>query len=100
MELVNIIEPIIEFDSWNIKRRSRKKEHSFIDRFILNASDLVKVLNPIIQISEDVKWWDRADEIKKRGLYVDYSDTLYQPRDVSKVDYLRAKLAVGQYRSL
>lgn len=98
IELFNLVEPLMELGNWNIRRKIRKEEFRWTDRFLLNMNDLVKVIHPIIEIGDNIKWWDKADKMKISGFYVDYSDTLMNPKDLSKNDYLIAQPAVDKLR--
>ena len=98
IELLNIIEPLMEIKEWNYNREKRKKEHQWIDRFILNAIDSLKILSPVVEIGKSIKWWDNADEIKQRGIYVDYYETLFLPKEYSKTDFIQAKSSADRIK--
>lgn len=103
IELANIIEPIIKLSDWNDNRRRRKQLH-FWKKINQNIKELSDALQTFQQISESYNWWEKADEYKKRGFYVDYNNKLQTPNDFIKKDYVQAenvvKRLISSYRIL
>lgn len=101
IEIANIIEPLIKLTNWNEKRK-RRKQLPFWEKFSQNLKDLSDALQPFQQISESYNWWEKADEYKKRGLYVDYNNKLQTPNDFIVKDYIQAgnvvKRLIRSYR--
>jgi len=95
IEFANIIEPIILLSDWN-ENRKRRKKLPFWERFIQNLSDFSAALQPFQQISESYNWWEKADEYKKRGFYVDYNNRLQTPNDFIIKDYEKAEMVVNR----
>ena len=98
IELMNLIEPLTDLVEWNNQRKIRKKEYSWIDRFILNAIDTLRIIKPVVEMGMNIKWWDSADEIKQKGLYVDFVGKLFTPADFVRTDYDQAKPAVERIK--
>lgn len=43
------------------------------------------------ELEEFIKWLDKADDMKKEGFYVDYSNKQWSfPSDIKEEDYLKA----------
>lgn len=93
MELLRIIEMIITVDSIEVTKRANT---SLIDDLISLANTASVVLKSVVGITDNINWWEKADDYKKRGLYVGYDGALLLPSSITKEEYDTANKIVTE----
>lgn len=64
----------------------------------LISKDENKIQHIFKDLPEMLDWWDEANTQKNKGFYVDYSDSLETPMQVSDLEYIRAIVIVDNFQ--
>lgn len=93
IELLRIIEAIIVVDS---SKETRKPNKGFLSDLIDFADKASIVLKSFVGIADNIVWWEKANGLKNRGLYVDYDGELKLPSSITKEDYNTANKIITE----
>jgi len=74
-----------------------KLEYSELEEALL-AKDQEKVQYFFQDLPQLLDWWDEANMQKNKGFYVDYSESLESPLEISETEYKRAFLIVDNFQ--
>lgn len=64
----------------------------------LMSKDEKRIQNIFKDVPEMLDWWDSANMQKNKGFYVDYSESLETPLEVSELEYKRALIIVDNFQ--
>lgn len=92
LEVLVIIEAFFpnENKQKTVKNRDSRRIKS-TDKVIIFFDQVLEVLEPVIKLNEHIEWWDRADNMKNMGFYVDFrNESVKSPTRISKQEYDKA----------
>lgn len=89
-ELLRFFDAFVNIDESSMEKggiKTKDKIHRIVLTFL---KKVIAFIEPISKMSNNIEWWQNADNLKNRGLYVDYRDELLLPSQVTSSDYEKA----------
>lgn len=90
LQFSKIIEGFINASNYEPKEKKYKTGVRFMDSFLGGLQEVINVLEPfslisksIEQMSDNVEWLEKANDIKNWGFYVDYKSEVKLPQDIT-----------------
>ena len=87
----------------NFVRGMSKVLGLFSSKRSVNAKSFLSLVGEIISVndSKELNWWDRANDMKNNGLYVDYRGGKFQsPAFIGAETFIESKEIVGRFLTL
>ncbi len=84
LELIAFMESFILLTDKETYKPKVETGSEWLDMISGIVSGFGKIIEPISRLDKNTEWWDEADYYKNRGLYVDYSNGLKTPSQITK----------------
>jgi AbiV family abortive infection protein len=84
LEFLSIAKRVIPIESKGEKIKSRT---GFFESLVELAKTASELSDDFSKMMDNVEWWDKADDYKKRGIYVDFKGELLLPSSITKDEY-------------
>jgi AbiV family abortive infection protein len=84
LEFLSITKRFIPLES---KREKVKRKTGFLESLVELAKTASELSDDFSKMVDNVEWWDKADDYKKRGIYVDFNGELLLPSSITKDEY-------------
>ena len=96
-ELLNLLAPIINIIE-ALSVINFKKPHGLLLIIPKLLTEISGGAAESKKVFTNLDWWERADQIKQNGFYVNYIDELINPKDLDKKQYDEAKTVVSRLK--
>jgi len=90
LQFSKIVEGFIKAMNYEPKGKKYKTGVRFMDSLLGGLHDIANIIVPVTlisksieQMSENVEWLEKANDLKNRGFYVDYKSEIKLPQDIT-----------------
>lgn len=87
-QLITLIETIIQIFDKELYDNDPNRKKGQIAQNIVKG--IYHALKGALNIKKNIDWWEKADDLKKRGLYVDFENEILLPQSLTYDDYREA----------
>lgn len=95
-ELLRIFDALIKLNEFSSEKDGVKTGDRTARSVFTFLKMAISFLEPISKMSQNIEWWINADNLKNRGLYVDYKNELLSPSQITSTDYDKAVNIIGE----